>query len=278
MTLMSLHFGRVRVVYVAILLITNLTYGLTGSYRQIANVVASRTTDAIAAPLNRVAPEGHRGLLMNAPDDGAAWVLSGGSGNPNLGQTFSTLNFGSRIVVDPGYSTKKDYDFGLYFTGVDSQLKPLFSYVGSRYVGYLLNPESIGADAGRMIAGKGALAAWRWNVNMNAVNSSDAMELRPGTVGTWVAPISTLDHKLIVYRARALAADMVPMRIQINWDDGKGKFLGAFIKVVNVGKTTENFVAVVAAPIGAREGTVYANLHDGATGTVELSSIRLIGD
>jgi hypothetical protein len=83
---------------------------------------------------------------------------------------------------------------------------------------------------------------------------------------------------LIVYRARALTDDVVPMRIQVNWADKKGRFLGAFIKVVSVGKATENYATVIAAPTGACEGTVYANLHDGATGSVELSSIRLIGD
>ncbi|UJJ51651.1 MULTISPECIES: hypothetical protein [Rhodanobacter] len=279
MTLMALHFGRARLAYLTVLIVMNLTYIVTGSHLKVFNVVASRSADAIAAPLNRIRPEGVKGIVLNAPDNGESWVLGGDNAFGNditSGKIFSRLNLSSQTVVDPGISTRRDYDFGIYYTGMDSSLKPLFSYVGHRRLSLLLNPDEIGTDLGRVIGGQDAWRAWHWSGGV--VESGGSVELRPGVVGIWTAPTADLEHMLIVYRARALTDDVVPMRIQVNWADKKGRFLGAFIKVVSVGKATENYATVIAAPTGACEGTVYANLHDGATGSVELSSIRLIGD
>jgi hypothetical protein len=275
-TFAGLYLGRARLIYIAILTSMNLAYLATGSYQGVFNVIASRSAEAIASPLNRVRPEGAKGIVLNAPDNGESWVLGGDNAFGNdisSGRVFSKLNFGSQILVDPGISIRRDYDFGIYYTGVGADQKPLFTYIGQQRLEALLNPESIKANLGRVVAGRGAWKEWHWGGEEFA--DAESVELRPGLVGTRTLPVTELNHKLIIYRARATSGSAVPMRIQINWADKKGRFLGAFIKVVSVNNVTENFVAVVEAPAAAREGTVYANLHDGADGTVELDSIKL---
>lgn len=276
---LGMHLGRARAAYLLLLFVMNLTYLMAGSQFKIYNVEASRMASAIAAPLNRLRPEGSRGIVLNAPDNGAQWVLGGygGFGNDGTsGSVFGKLNFASQIQVDPSVTTSRDHDFGLYYLGPGLDNESVFAYIGRRQLEVLQHPGEIMPGAGQTVAGSGVWGAWHWDGDMTM--TAGAVELRSGVIGTLNVPASDLDHKLIVYRAKALDGDAVPMRIQINWADGKGNFLGAFIKVVDVGKAEQNFVAVVVAPAGAREGTVYANLHDGATGTVELSSIRLIGD
>ncbi|TAM64380.1 MAG: hypothetical protein EPN49_00465 [Rhodanobacter sp.] len=276
---LGMHLGRARAAYLLLLFVTNLTYLVAGSQFKIYNVEASRMASAVAAPLNRLRPEGSRGIVLNAPDNGGQWVLGGygGFGNDGTsGSVFGRLNFASQIQVDPGVTTSRDHDFGLYYLGPGSNNESVFAYIGHRQLVVLQHPDEIAPDSGQTIAGQEAWSAWHWDGNM--AMTAGAAELRSGVIGTLKAPASDLDHKLIVYRAKALVGNAVPMRIQINWADGRGNFIGAFIKVVDVGKVAQNFVAVVVAPAGAREGTVYANLHDGATGTVELSSIKLIGD
>lgn len=279
LTLFAMYLGRARLMYLLALFVMNIAYLAVGSQYQIYNVVASRTASAIALPLNELRPEGNRGIILNAPNNGAQWTLGGYGGFGNDGKSggiFSRLNFSSQIQVDPGVAVNGGHDFGLYYLGAGPDSKPSFAYIGHRQLDMLQHPEGIASDLGRTIAGPDVWKAWHWSGNV--VESANYVELRPGVVGTWTAPAADLNHKLIVYRARAISGDAIPMRIQINWADEEGKFIGAFIKVVDVSKTSENFAAVVVAPAGAREGMVYANLHDGASGSVELSSIRLIGD
>jgi hypothetical protein len=279
MTFAGLYLGRARLIYIAILTIMNMAYLATGSYQGVFNVVASRSAEAIASPLNRIRPEGTKGIILNAPDNGESWVLGGDNAFGNditSGRIFSKLNFGSQVLVDPGISPRRDYDFGIYYTGVGADQKPLFTYIGQQRLDALLNPGNIKANLGRLVAGQGTWKEWHWGGEESPGTKS--VELRPGLVGTRTLPVAELNHKLIIYRARAITGSAVPMRIQINWADQKGGFLGAFIKVVSVNNAAENFVAVVEAPATAREGTIYANLHDGADGVVELDSIKLIGD
>ena len=272
----ALHFGRARGFFLLLLLTTNLTYGLKGSYQDIANVVGSNTVKALAGPLNYIAPEGRRGVVINAPNNGDAWVLGSGHNDPELGRAFSKLNFDSKISLDPGVVPGRTYDFGLYYTGVDSHQSPTFSYVDRNDLRLILNPKDIPDNEGRTVAGIGSWDNWRWNESVDIRKSDEFVTLRPGVIGLASFPVRELDHKVIVYRARALAGDSVAMRIQINWVDSKGRFLSAFIRVVHVNSSWGNFVAVVAAPSGASSGVVYACLHDGAVGRVALSSIRLI--
>lgn len=276
---LGLSLGRARSAYLVLLIAMNFLYLAAGSQFQIYNIESSKMASTIASPLNRLRLQGRRGIVLNAPDNGAQWALGGygGFGNDGTsGVVFSKLNFASKVQVDPGVSKSSEHDFGLYYLGPGTDNDSVFSYIGHRELALLQDPSKITPESGDVIGGRGRWGTWQWN-KAKALIDSDGVELHSGDVGTLTVPVSNLVGNLIVYRARALSRNLVPMRIQINWLDEKGRFLGAFIKVVSVGEVAENFAAVVDAPRGASEGMVYANLHDGANGVVELESIRLIG-
>lgn len=276
---MGMHLGRTKAVFLAALLAANLIYLMASSESSVYNIEASRMADAIAAPLNTLHPSGRIGIVLNAASRGTHWVLGGAGVSGNTGDSgaaFSRANFASRVQVDPAVAAGGDYDFGLYYTGEPNASRPVFAYLDKRQVQLIRHPETLPNGAGQLIGGSDAWRQWTWSVSPRL--SQEGVELRPGVIGTWSMPSTELDHKLIVYRARSLTEGPVPMRIQVNWSGARGRYLGTFITVVGVGTTMENFVAFMDAPAGATGGTIYANLQDGATGAVELKSIRLVDE
>ncbi len=217
-----------------------------------------------------------RGIVLNAPDSGAQWALGGvGTWGGSDGYTFSRLNFNSPIQVSPGTSPEYDHDFGLYYTGVGSSGKPEFAYLDQQQTRWIRQPGTIPANGGLLVGGETSWGKWNWSGPPQIVNG--AVVLRPGVVGTTTLPVAEIANKLIVYRARALESMPVPLRLQINWSGADGRYPGAFIRVVDVSQTTQNYAAWIAPPPGATQAMVYANLHDGATASVALESIRVLG-
>lgn len=276
---LGMRLGQIRTPFVTALLAINLVYLVAGSQSSVYNIEASRVADAIAAPLNTLHLGGRTGIVLNAASSGTHWILGGAGVSGNTGDSgavFSRVNFASRIQVDPSVAVGDDYDFGLYYTGEFHAKRPVFAYLDKQAVRLIRLPGTLADGAGQVVGGLEGWRRWNWNEDLRVLQ--DGVELRPGAIGTRSMPSAVLDHKVIVYRARALTAGTVPMRIQVNWSGARGQYLGAFITVVDVGKTMENFAAFVDAPAGATEGMVYANLQDGATGGVELKSIRLVSE
>jgi hypothetical protein len=89
-------------------------------------------------------------------------------------------------------------------------------------------------------------------------------------------PVADLDRRWIVYTARAKDGARVPMRLQVNWHTKQdNRFLSTIIKVVYPSEAWRSFVTLLHAPPDAEIGYVYATLHDGAQGAVELKSVEL---
>ena len=66
------------------------------------------------------------------------------------------------------------------------------------------------------------------------------------------------------------------MRLQINWHALKdNRFIAASIEVVQVGNVLHSYSMAVRPPAGAEIGYVYAGLHDGAAGAVDLKKVEL---
>jgi len=117
-------------------------------------------------------------------------------------------------------------------------------------------------------------SGWQWNARPDQVEG--AVKLRPGTEGWRAVPAADLDRRLLVYRARALDGTQVPLRLQVNWHAKEGnRFLSTMIRVVYPRETWHSFETLLNAPPGADIGYVYATLHDGAQGVVEVKSVEL---
>jgi hypothetical protein len=268
----ALYLGSSKKIFAILIFIVNICYAVSGSYMGIYNVFSSKIAMAAAYSLNNIVPLGTHGVLLN---DNAQWVLGGDElfGNDvHSGAVFSKINMNSTTQIDPVPSSGKEYDFGLY--GIGSNSNPQFAYINKKYLDIIRMPQL--ADKESLID-IGSEATWsKWSWNKSYVSQGGSVEIRPGDVGTIELDPANMDRSLIVYTAEAVAGNSVPFRIQVNWLDSKGQLLKAFIKVFYATTEYNNFVAFISAPKNAKKGVIYANLHDGADGAIALRRVSLI--
>lgn len=276
--------GKSRAFLVTLLLATNIAYFLLGSQNTIYNISSSHFAESIGSGLKTIVPSARRGLLLGAPEPDIFWTLRYNAMHPNglkMGDdAFCRVDMNSKSCIYAlSLSDKVDlsnYDFGLMYVRSSGQVSPTFRLLSKSAMAMLLRPDNIPLNAGIYLGSADGWPGWAWT--KTPPMGAFGVKLPPVTEGYISEPASTLDGKILVYRARSENGAQVPMRLQVNWQGKGGRFIGTSIVVVNVGPTIENFSTLITAPQGASVGQIYANLHTGARGEVLLSSIRLIAD
>jgi hypothetical protein len=273
--------GAWRHVVVTVLLATNLFYLLMSSHDSNAHVYSSRAAEALAGSLQGIAPEGRNGIVVGNSDDDS-WTIGGGDlvdMGPRQGDTFSRLNLKSTIRIDP-YVPKRGivpalYDFGLSIDGYGAhrpsryRLVPLYT---ARVIAGVSNVDNLPVKT--VIGDAETWKDWNWNAPPDQVEG--AVRLRPGTEGWRAIPAEGLDGRWLVYNARAENGARVPMRLQINWHTKlDNRFLSVTFQLVYPTETWHSFATFISVPPDADIGYVYASLHDGAEGLVDLKSVEI---
>jgi hypothetical protein len=268
--------------YVAITLIlaTNTSYLLLGSHDSIANVYASRAANSLAGSLLGVIPNGRNGIIVGNSDD--YWTVGGCCAvdmGTQLGDTFSQVNFKSVIRVDPYLVGKAFnpalYDFGLSFYDFGPHRTARYRVVSVGTAAILAGLSDTDKLPTNTVLGSAETWA-RWQWNNRPIQIDGAIQLQLGIEGWSAVPASSLDGRWLVYHARALDGSHKPMRLQVNWHAKKdNRFLAATIQVVYPNETWHSYATLLNAPPGADIGYVYATLHHGAIGLVEVKSIEL---
>ncbi len=128
--------GTWRHVALAAIVGVNLIYLLSASHNVMGQVYASRSARSLAESLLAVMP-GKSGLVVG--NDADSWTIGGCCAidmGPRVGDTFSTVSLNSALHIDPivpGHAfDPADYDFGLAFAGVSSDLTARYRPVSVR--------------------------------------------------------------------------------------------------------------------------------------------------
>jgi hypothetical protein len=141
----------------------------------------------------------------------------------------------------------------------------------------LLESVKVRAKSMETLGAGAAWPGWRWAGAVSHVPEGVILPGEPPASGLVAVPARRLDNRILVYRARAARQGTTPtMRLQVNWSDAQGSFLGASIETVQVGDTAANYPMLVQAPVRAESGEVYASLHDGETNGVLFESVDLL--
>ncbi|UWX04317.1 hypothetical protein H1235_03530 [Pseudoxanthomonas sp. NC8] len=141
----------------------------------------------------------------------------------------------------------------------------------------LLESVSLEATPMRALGTGGHWPEWRWAGAASVAQDGVTLPGDRAAAGLVAVPVGRLDNRILVYRARAAREGTRPtMRLQVNWSDGRGRFLGASIQTVQVGQEAANYPMLVQAPARAATGEVYASLHDGETNGVVFESVDLL--
>ena len=268
--------GVWRNLAIALILATNIMYLLLGSYDSIYNVYSSRAASSLAGSLLAMKPNGRSGIVVGNDDN--AWTLLADN-SPRSGATFSKINLKSDLQLDPIITGRifdpKLYDFGLAFNGFGPHRTARYRIVSVETALILAGVSNVDKlPIHSVIGNKDIWSEWLWNIKPNNIN--DAVVLRSGIEGWKSIPVSDLDGRWLVYRARVRNDEKVPMRLQVNWHAKQNnQFLSTSIQVVYPNEVWHSYSTLLTAPQGADIGYVYATLHDGAQGEVELRSVEL---
>jgi len=283
MILIVMLKGAWRYLAISIILAINMMYLLLESHDSIYNVTSSRLAHSVAGSLLGIMPNGRRGILVGINEE--YWpivgsdMLAGSDVGPKLGAAFSKVNLNSRLQIDPfvvGHNLDPAlYDFGLAFNGFGPHRTARYRIVSVDTALILAGVSDVDKlPIHSVIGNKDSWLDWLWNIKPNNIN--DAIVLRPGTAGWKSMPVSDLDGRWLVYRARVSAGEKTPMRLQVNWHSkSNNQFLSTSIEVVYPNATWHSYATLLSAPLGADIGYIYLNLHDGAQGEVELQSVEL---
>jgi hypothetical protein len=269
-----------RYIAVTLILMTNATYLLLGSYDSIYSVYSSRAASSIASSLLGVKPSGGNALVVGNPDD--YWVISGsdfGDKGPRNGRAFSKVNLRPEYQIDAfragSMLDSKIYDFGLAFDGFGPRRVARYRLVSVDTAFILAGVASADKLPIKSILASGdAWLGWQWSMPPDYVTG--VVKLGPGMAGWLSVPVPDLDGRWLVYQARTTTEIRVPMRLQVNWHTKQNnRFVSTTIKVVYPSEKWQSYATLLKAPPDAEIGYVYANLHDGAQAEVELKSIDL---
>ena len=266
--------GAWRYFTISIILVVNIIFLLLDSNDSISNVYSSRAARSISESLLSVKPNGQRGIVVGNNDN--KWSINGGASN---GDAFSKVNLKNVLhieslvmgrLIDPAL-----YDFGLAFIGFGPHRTARYRIVSVETALILAGVSDVDKlPIHSVIGNKDIWSEWLWNIKPD--NSNGAVVLRSGIEGWKSMPSSDLDGRWLVYQARVRNDEKVPMRLQVNWHAKQNnQFLSTSIQVVYPNEVWHSYSTLLTAPQGADIGYVYATLHDGAQGEVELRSVEL---
>lgn len=269
-----------RHVPITVILATNIMYLLLESHDSIANVYASRAAKSVAGSLNGIIPNGRNGIVVGNNND--SWTIGGGSAvymGLRPGDTFSKVNLKSGVNIDPFVVGQAfdvaHYDFGLAFNGFGPHRTARYRLVSvgtALILAGVSNTDKLPVNA--VLGSDETWTRWHWNVQPDQVEG--AVKLRAGTEGWRSMPVSVLDGRWLVFSARAKEGARASMRLQVNWHAKQdNRFLSTTIQVVYPNQTWHSYATLLNAPPDAEIGYVYATLHDGAQGVVEVQSVEL---
>lgn len=266
--------GWSRALIVSALLVFNVAYAVIGSHDAIYNVSTSRSINSLASGLESMSP-GRNGILLNVPAPDYAWSIGGNSFGTNAqvtGAAFCKYNLRSGACIQPPtpelLRDMEQYDFAVTLRATDPK-HPSYKLLSRDDIGALRSPDEIDLTALRPLL-EDPTAGWRWSAGIPAGSERGVVGLAQGNVGTRIVPVQELGPT-IVYRVEAPVAG-VEFRVQVNWADREGRFLGTSFNVASSLAGTHNYVGVLTPPPTAVSGEVYATLHDG-----ETDSVRLLG-
>jgi hypothetical protein len=276
-TILSATWARVAVGFIFLI---NLIYIISSSHDSIANIYASRAANSLASSLAAIRPFGKSAIVLGNDDDN--WTFGGG-GNRNFesrtGSTFSKLNLSDGVQIDPyvaGRPFDPDlYDFSLFFDGFGLHRTARYRIISvdtALILGGLYNADNL-----PVISTIGNNEKWEdWNWTFKPVVVDGAVELRPGVEGWRGMAASELHNRWLTYRIRMKEGPGVAMRLQVNWHAKlNNRFISTTIQVVTPTDKWQNYSMQLFAPAGADIGAIYANLHEGTVGLVELQSVDL---
>ncbi|MSQ48100.1 MAG: hypothetical protein EXR78_06895 [Deltaproteobacteria bacterium] len=268
-----------RYVAMSLILATNMMYFLLGSHDSYVLISSSRAADSLAGSLLSVMPHGSSGIVVGADN---SWIIGGGSlvdMGPRKGDTFSTVNLGAMMHIDPFIAGRpiapELYDFGLAFDGFGPHRTARYRWVSVDTALILAGVSSVDKLPVKSVLGRSDIwTHWQWRAQPDQVEG--AVKLEPSTQGWCSVPASDLDGHWLVYRARTKDDKQTPMRLQVNWHaKPDNRFISSTIQVVYPNETWYSYATLLNAPPDADIGYVYAKLHSGAKGMVEVQSIEL---
>lgn len=266
---------------VLLTLLANILYIALDSHDAKAYVYASRNANALSSALLAVQQDGTSGIVVGNKDN--VWVIGGGHQTKvqrRRGEAFSLFNLGSSVKIDPLIEGERIdeslYDFALIFSGFGPHRTATYRRVSVAAALISTGEQDLDAAPTKVrLGGRDTWTNWVWS---SAPQLADGVvTLKPGQDGWLSVPATQLHGHWLVYRARASAGQSTaPMRLQVNWHTLAGnQFVSTNIQVVYPSSEWKTYSTQLFAPAGAEIGYVYATLHDGALGTVELQSVEL---
>ncbi|MBN8223942.1 MAG: hypothetical protein J0L89_03890 [Xanthomonadales bacterium] len=272
----------VRYLLLSLFIAVSLLHWTTGSLDTIYNLIESRNARNISQGINRLRPQANYGVVFGM--DYSRWTFGD---SPDAVAEFSRRNLGGQLLLEffePGDErqlARAEVGF-VRLTPVDYGKGAQFASVNGIPLRILMAPETAEAYRGRVgdavVLGEGADwgDGWQWTRPPEQLPDGIVLEAADRVSGFLAMPAADLDGREISYRARLRDAGPASrMRLQVNWLGADGVFISTMIRVVEVDPATHDHRAMLAAPFGAIQGLVYANLHDGEDRPVVLESISL---
>ena len=272
----------VRYLLLSLFLLVSMVHWTSGSLDTIYNLIESRNARNISQGINRLRPQASHGVLFGM--DYSRWTFGH---DADAVAEFSRRNLGGQLMLEfyePGDERQlAGADIGFV------RLNPMVYRNGAQFASVsglplriLMEPALADANRGRFsdpeVLGSGAQwgQGWQWSQTPHIQTDGVVLESAERIHGILPVPAVELHGREIVYRARLVAPGTSSrMRLQVNWLDEDGQFISTMISVVEVGAASQDHHAILSAPFGARQGLVYANLHDGETRPVLLESVSL---
>ncbi|WP_447585106.1 hypothetical protein [Pseudoxanthomonas mexicana] len=270
---------RWAILALAITLSINAVYLVLGGQGNTFNILASNYSRAIGEALASTAIKEGTGVVAGVPEPDLSWIIRGVNFGPIWseppGRLYAKANgLGVELVpeVVAGAASPRA-DFGL-LREEDEDGRMRFRVLGGGQIRALTHPDQIADSEGTALGHGSSWSEWRWK--SPPTMTDEGVLLPPGFDGFRPVPTAALANRALIYRAKASGDARVPMRLQVNWTDGREQLVSAVIQVVDVDGEWRNYTMLVNPPPGAVTGNVYATLHDGASGQVTLGSIRVL--
>lgn len=266
----------------SVIMTCNVCYFLLGSHLGIYNINSSYTAGQLVRSIGTIVPNGKRGIVLDGPQLQMRWILGGDKlqGNTtNDGDVFCDINLPKGPCLDPESALKAGtpidgYNFGLVFLPVPD-VGAKFRLVSNSAIRVLTDYDSSAALESTVLGGEQkGWSAWSYVKDVRFLDTD--LLLHPDFSSFLHVDARSLDDKILSYSARLTSKTRSTMRLQINWSDAKGKFISTQIKVVQLTPAFKNYTMFLDRPNDAVNADVYARLHDGAVGNVDLKSVSVM--
>lgn len=269
-----LFTNKALINFLSLVIIFNLFYIFSGSINPIYNIYASRIAQNVGMSLKNFQPTGKRGIFLWEKD--LDWVLGAGSKSGHLFSIANKLN-GNIIDIQPINESLLDpiYEYSVIRSGKAKNGAPIFKQISLQESRLLLNPALKLSEVGLAENILGQINSWNnWRIPEN-MNLSGEILLTENNASFVEAPAGSVDGKLLIYTAKTLSSESIPMRIQINWINKKNEFVASSIKVVDVGPQTNDHISLFFAPEGSVKALIYASLHNNTKDRIILQKVSI---